>query len=63
MTELTNIAVLIDADNTQLLKMEAVLQEISTYGRIVLKRAYGNWKKDSLKNWEDEIKRLAIKVE
>lgn len=63
MIELTNIAVLIDADNTQLSKMEAVLQEISTYGRIVLKRAYGNWKKEGLKNWEDEIKRLAIKAE
>lgn len=32
-------------------------------GRIVVKRAYGNWRKDSLKNWEVEIKRLAIKAE
>ena len=27
-----------------------------------MKRAYGNWRKDSLKNWEVEIKRLAIKL-
>lgn len=60
---LDRIAVLIDADNTQLSKMELVLRELSTYGRIVLKRAYANWKKDSLKKWEDEIKRLAIKAE
>ena len=33
---------LIDADNTQLSKLESVIQEISTNGRIVVKRAYGN---------------------
>lgn len=32
-------------------------------GRIVVKRAYGNWRKGSLKNWENELKRLAIKAE
>lgn len=60
---LQHIALLIDADNTQLKKIEAVLQEVSKHGRIVVKRAYGNWKKENLKNWEGEIKRLAIKAE
>lgn len=63
MDNLQKIVVLIDADNTQLAKIEDVMREISTYGRIVVKRAYGNWKKDTLKNWENEIKRLAIKAE
>lgn len=54
---------LIDADNTQLSKLDAVIREISTHGRIVVKRAYGNWKKDTLKNWEGELNRLAIKAE
>jgi len=63
MVNLQKIAVLIDADNTQLGKIEAVMREISTYGRIVVKRAYGNWKKEVLKNWEEELKRLAIKAE
>jgi uncharacterized protein (TIGR00288 family) len=63
MESLHKMVVLIDADNTQLSKMEAVMREISTYGRIVVKRAYGNWKKEALKRWEDEIKRLAIKAE
>ena len=52
MENFQKIAVLIDADNTQLTKLEAVLHEVSTYGRIVVKKAYGNWRKDSLKNWE-----------
>ncbi len=63
MDNLQRIAMLIDADNTQLGKLEAVIREVSTMGRIVVKRAYGNWKKDLLKNWEEEIKRLAIKAE
>lgn len=63
MNTLEKIAVLIDADNTQLKKLELVFQEVSTHGRIVVKRAYGNWRKDSLKNWEDELKRLAIKAQ
>ncbi|MCD8117899.1 MAG: NYN domain-containing protein [Lachnospiraceae bacterium] len=60
---LQSIAMLIDADNTQLSKIEYVIREISAYGRIVVKRAYGNWKKENLKNWESEIKRLAIRAE
>lgn len=60
---LQHIALLIDADNTQLSKMEEVIQEISKHGRIVVKRAYGNWRKDALKSWEGELKRLAIKAE
>ena len=61
--EFQKMVVLIDADNTQLTKLEAVLHEVSAYGRIVVKKAYGNWKKRLLAKWEDEIKRLAIKAE
>ena len=57
------MVVLIDADNTQLAKLEGILHEVSTYGRIVVKKAYGNWKKRLLAKWEDKIKRLAIKAE
>ena len=63
MEDLKSIALLIDADNTQLQKIENVIREVSTHGRIVVKRAYGNWKKDELKNWEEVLKRLAIKAE
>ena len=63
MDNLQKIVILIDADNTQLSKLEAVMREISTHGRIVVKRAYGNWKKMTLKHWEYELKRLAIKAE
>ena len=60
---LNGIAVLIDADNAQLTKLKAMLDEISKYGRIIVKKAFGDWKSSTLKNWEDEIKQLAIKPE
>ncbi|HBG65918.1 MAG TPA: hypothetical protein DDW78_05550 [Treponema sp.] len=55
------VALLIDADNAQEKKMENVILEISTFGRIVVKRAYGNWTKDTLKKWEEDFRKLAIK--
>lgn len=61
MNDLNSIAVLFDGDNTQEIKAELVLREVSKYGKIVVKRAYGNWKKESLKNWEDAFRELAIK--
>lgn len=60
MDDLRKIAMLIDADNSSVGKIEAVITEIGKKGRIVVKRAYGNWKKDTLRSWEPEIKRLGI---
>lgn len=62
MESFKKIVMLIDADNTQRAKLERVIQEISSSGRIVVKRAYGNWAKDTLKNWDVDLKRLAIKA-
>lgn len=59
----TKIAVLIDADNAQLTKLKTILDEISKYGRIIVKKAYGDWKNPLLKKWEDVLKQLAIKPE
>ena len=62
MDDSTRIALLIDADNTQLSKVGLVIDEIAAHGRIVVRRAYGNWRKDTLKKWEGEVKRLAIRA-
>ena len=59
-SNLQKMVLLVDADNTQLSKLEAVIEEVSLHGRIIVKRAYGNWKKDTLKNWETELKRLTL---
>jgi uncharacterized protein (TIGR00288 family) len=54
------IAVLIDADNAQLSKLKAVLDEISAHGHVLIKRAYGDWSIEHLKNWKKPLNELAI---
>lgn len=57
------LALLIDAENTMQDKLERIIQEISAYGCIVIKRAYGDWSKENLKNWKNSLNRLGIKAE
>ena len=55
-----NISVLIDADNTRLDHLELIIKEISIFGNIATKRAYGDWSNNSLKNWKTKLNDLAI---
>ncbi len=54
------ICVLIDADNAQYSKVKSILEEISAHGHIVIKRAYGDWSSEYLKNWKQSLNELAI---
>jgi uncharacterized protein (TIGR00288 family) len=54
------IAVLIDADNAQYSKIKTIMDEISAYGHVVIKRAYGDWSSEYLKNWKVSLNELAI---
>ena len=54
------IAVLVDADNSQHSKVNAILEEISAHGHVVIKRAYGDWSSEYLKNWKQSLNELAI---
>lgn len=54
------IAVLIDAENTQQSALVAIVTELSKYGYLIVKRAYGDWSSLSLKNWKTPMNELAI---
>jgi uncharacterized protein (TIGR00288 family) len=54
------IAVLIDADNAQHRNLQTVLNEITKYGQILVKRAYGDWSAPNLRTWKNVLNRLAI---
>jgi hypothetical protein len=47
--ELKKIVILIDAENAQLSKLKPILDEISTHGHIIVKKAFGDWTNPSLK--------------
>lgn len=54
------IALFIDADNAPASKFEDVLSEVAKYGVVTIRKAYGNWKKSSIKAWEDLLHEYAI---
>ena len=54
------IALFIDADNAPANKFEDVLSEVAKYGVVTIRKAYGNWKSSTLKQWEELLHEYAI---
>ncbi|UFH58106.1 NYN domain-containing protein [Sulfurovum mangrovi] len=57
----SHIALFIDSDNISHRALDGIINELSKYGVVNIRQAYGNWTKDNLKNWEDKLLELAIK--
>ncbi|MCM8556793.1 NYN domain-containing protein [Sphingomicrobium sediminis] len=55
-----NIALLIDADNASPDHLDEVLTVLAEWGEINIRRAYGNWRKHSLRSWADLTGRHSI---
>jgi uncharacterized protein (TIGR00288 family) len=55
------IALFIDSDNISHKALEGIINELSKYGVVNIRQAYGNWTKDNLKNWEEKLLQFAIK--
>jgi uncharacterized protein (TIGR00288 family) len=56
-----HIALFIDCDNISHRSIEGIINELSKYGVVNIRHAYGNWTKDNLKNWEEKLLEFAIK--
>lgn len=54
------LAVLIDADNASLGTIHLVLEEVAKFGVASVKRIYGDWSSETLKNWRDVLLPNAI---
>ena len=54
------IAVLIDAENASMKSLSSILTELSKHGHIIVKRAYGDWSSNHLKNWSKTMNELVI---
>ena len=53
-------AVLIDADNSSIGAIPSVLEEGAKYGIASVKRVYGDWSSETLKNWREVLLPHAI---
>jgi uncharacterized protein (TIGR00288 family) len=61
MAEDNKIALLIDCDNVSHRSVEGVIDELSTYGKVNIRNAYGNWKSENMRGWEEKLHPHAIK--
>ena len=55
-----NIALLIDADNASPDGIDPVLTVLAELGEVNIRRAYGNWRKQTLKGWSELIHKYGI---
>lgn len=58
---LKNIALLIDADNTQPKAIDAVLTVMAELGQVNIRRAYGNFAKGNLSKWDTITNKFGIR--
>ena len=57
---LKNIALLIDADNASPSGIDPVLTVLAELGQVNIRRAYGNWAKPALSNWNKITHRFGL---
>ena len=56
-----NIAMFIDCDNVSSKYIESIFEDLSQYGTVNIRRAYGDWKDKKLLGWENILHEYNIK--
>jgi uncharacterized protein (TIGR00288 family) len=54
------IALLIDGDNAQSKIMDLVLEEASKYGKVTIRRVYGDWTTQHMNHWKSLLNEMAF---
>lgn len=56
----TKIALLVDGDNAQSKMMDLVLEEASKYGKVTIRRVYGDWTTQHMNHWKGQLNEMAF---
>ena len=56
----SKIAILIDGDNAQSKLLKPILEEVSKYGKITIRRIYGDWTSSSMNSWKTILNDLSF---
>lgn len=59
-TRTHKIALLIDGDNASAKLLSLVLAEASKYGKVTIRRVYGDWTTPRMNSWKSSLNELAI---
>ncbi|MEO8719944.1 MAG: NYN domain-containing protein [Ginsengibacter sp.] len=54
------IALLVDGDNAQSKMMDLVLEEASKYGKVTIRRVYGDWTTQHMNHWKNLLNEMAF---
>ncbi|MGL4583904.1 MAG: NYN domain-containing protein [Flavobacterium sp.] len=55
-----NIAILVDGDNAQAKLLDKILEEVSKYGKVTVRRIYGDWTTPQMNSWKDLLNDLSF---
>jgi hypothetical protein len=55
-----NVAVLIDGDNAQAKLIKEIIEEVSKYGKVTIRRIYGDWTTLQMNSWKEIINQYSI---
>lgn len=55
-----NIAVLIDGDNAQAKLIKETLEEVSKYGKVTIRRVYGDWTIPQMNSWKEILNQFSL---
>jgi uncharacterized protein (TIGR00288 family) len=56
----TKIALLVDGDNAQSKMMDLILEEASKYGKVTIRRVYGDWTTQHMNHWKSQLNEMAF---
>lgn len=54
------IALLVDGDNAQAKLMDLILEEASKYGKVTIRRVYGDWTTQHMNHWKNILNEMAF---
>ena len=54
------IALLVDGDNAQSKILELILEEASKYGKVTIRRVYGDWTTQHMNHWKSQLNEMAF---
>lgn len=62
LTNPNRLAMLVDGDNAQAALLGNILDEVSKYGIVTIRRVYGNWHNQNLAPWKDYVNKHAFQT-
>jgi hypothetical protein len=54
------IAILVDGDNAQARLLKPILEEVSKYGKVTIRRIYGDWTMPQMNSWKEILNDLSF---